>query len=85
MNKNIAPTVYTIAAADNFADWLRDEMKKNRVSCAQLAKAIGYERKAIIAWTGAKTSPKLDAVAAIFGYFGKKRIEIEITPKREEK
>lgn len=84
MNKSIAPTVYTIAAADNFADWLRDEMKKNRVSCAQLANLIGYERKAIVAWTGAKTSPRLDAVAALFAYFGKDRIEIEINPRKEE-
>ena len=84
MNKSVTPTVQTIAAADNFADWLKAEMKKNHVSCVKLGKAIGYERKSILAWSNAKASPKLDAVAAIFAYFGKDSIEIKITPRREE-
>ena len=83
MNKSITPTVATVAAADNFADWLKTEMKKNGVTSVQLAKAIGYERKAVLLWTSAKASPKLDTVAAIFSYFGKNRIEIEINPRIE--
>lgn len=81
MNKNATATVNTIAAADNFAEWLRDEMKKHRVTCDQLARAIGYERKSIVNWTGCKSVPRLDAVAAIFAYFDKNRIEIEINPR----
>ena len=84
MNKSITPTVATVAAADNFADWLKTEMKKSGVSCAQLAHAIGYERKAIISYLAGKTSPRLDTLAAIFSYFGEYRISIEINPRREE-
>lgn len=81
MNNKATQTVQTIAVADNFADWLRTEMKKHHVSCAQLAQAIGYERKSIVAWMGCKTSPRLDAIAAIFAFFDKRRIEIEINPR----
>ena len=83
-NKSITPTVATIAASENFADWLKEQMKKNRVSCDKLARAIGYERKAVLGWTSAKSSPRLDTVAAIFSYFGKYRIEIEINPRKTE-
>ena len=81
MNKSMTPTVQTIAAAENFADWLRTQMRRRGLTCAQLAQAIGYERKAIVAWRVAKTAPRLDAVAALFAYFGKDRIEIEINPR----
>ena len=84
MNKNAPQTVQTIAAADNFADWLRTELKNNHISMTQLANAIGYERKAVISWAGGKTSPRLDAIALVFAYFGKNRIEIEINPRKEE-
>lgn len=82
-NKSITPTVATVSAAYNFADWLREKMTEKRITCAQLAHAIGYERKAIISYLAGKTSPRLDTLAAIFSYFGEYRITIEINPRRE--
>ena len=83
-NKSITPTIATVSAADNFADWLRSKMDEKGVTCAQLATALGYERKAIMAYRTCQTSPKLDTLAAIFAYFGENRITIEINPRREE-
>ena len=82
-NKSITPTVATVAAAYNFADWLREKMTEKRITCAQLARAIGYERKAIMSYLSGKSSPKLDTLAEIFAYFGENRISIEINPRRE--
>ena len=83
-NKSIKlSSVATVSAADNFADWLREKMTERRVSCVQLAQAIGYERKAILSYLSGKSSPKLDTLAAIFSYFGENRISIEINPRRE--
>ena len=82
-NKSITPTVATVAAAYNFADWLREKMTEKRITCAQLAHAIGYERKTIMSYLAGKSSPRLDTLAAIFSYFGEYRITIEINPRRE--
>lgn len=82
-NKNIPPTYQTIAAADNFADWLTENMTRNRVTCDRLASAIGCERKAIIAYRTAQTSPRLDALAAIFNFFGADRISIPLIKKED--
>ena len=78
MNKRIEPTRATVYASEFFATWLRVSMQENGVSCAKLARAIGLERKAILSYLNGQTSPKLEAVAAIFNYFGADRISIPI-------
>ena len=83
-NKSILPTVQTIAAADNFAEWLREKMTERHLSAEQVAHAIGYERKAILSYLNCKSSPKLNTIAALFAYFGEYRITIEINPRRTE-
>ena len=83
-NHNIPQTVATIAAADNFGEWLQERMKAEHVTCERLAQAIGVERKAILNYIHGNTSPRLDTIAAIFSYFGEYRIDIEINPRKAD-
>lgn len=78
-NKNVTPTFQTIRASENFAEWLNKKMRQRGVTCAQLAEAIGCERKAIVSYRTCGTLPRLDAVAAIFAYFGEDEISIPLT------
>ena len=82
-NKNIPQTIVTIAAADNFAAWLKACMKKEHLSCEKLARNIGYERKSILNYLNGKTSPRLDTVAVLFDYFGRTEITINLYERQE--
>ena len=83
-NHNIPQTVVTIAAADNFGEWLQERMKAEHITCEKLAQAIGIERKAILNYIHGKTSPRLDTLAVIFDYFGKTSINIELNPRKAD-
>lgn len=77
-NRVQEPTINSIIAMDNFSDWLRIEMEKKQISCAKLAEHIGCERKAVVGWRTKARAPKLDQIAKVYAYFGKKTIIIPI-------
>jgi len=80
-NKTIEPTNASRAASNNFTRWLRMKLATTNTTHAQLARAIGLERKAIVAYVNNKCSPKLDVVAAIYEYFGEETINLSIKEK----
>ncbi len=77
-NRKFMPTHASLVASDNFANWLRMKLATTHTTHAQLAKAVGCERKTILAFVNNKWSPKLDVVAAIYEYFGEETINIPI-------
>ena len=70
MNHSPTQTTETIQASIAFADWLTDKLAKTHTTEEQLARAIGLNRKAIVAFVTLARSPKLDHIVKIFNYFG---------------
>lgn len=81
MNRCIPQTTTTIAALDDFVDFLTTKMEETHTSQTALAKAIGVERKTITHLCNKQVYPKLDVMAEIYKYFG--QAEINITIKGE--
>ena len=78
MNRTILSTIHTINALNNFSSWLIEKMDSTGTTCEKLAKEIGCERKTVQRWRTKACYPHLDQLAAVYHYFGEKRIQIPI-------
>lgn len=76
--KVITPNAAVFSGSEYFADWLRLKLKKTHTTYAQLGSALGYDRKAIMAYVNNQRSPRLDTVIAIFNYFEEDSVYIPI-------
>lgn len=77
-NKSITQTICTIRAQDNFADWLKQKMEESDTSPAELAQAIGLNKRSIEAYLRKDRYPKLDVLAEIYAYFDENWIQIPL-------
>jgi len=76
MNRCIPQTIQTIRAMDNFANWLSWKMSESDTTPAELAQAIGLDRKTIAGYLRRERYPKLDVLVMIYAYFGEDWIQI---------
>ena len=76
MNNTILQNKATAIGSEYFSDWLRLKLKKTHTTYAQLGSALGYDRKAIMAYVNNQRSPRLDTVIAILDYFGEDCVNI---------
>ena len=77
-NRCIPSTIHTIRALDNFSAWLIKKMEEADITCEELAKEIGCERKSVQRWRSKASYPRLDQLAAVYHYFDEDWIQIPI-------
>lgn len=78
MNKNIEPSGASYMASAWFMEYLQRKLGESGDSYEKLARAVGLERKAILAYVLGNRSPKLEVVAKIMEYYGETSITIPI-------
>ena len=78
MNRTVLPTKQSATACIYFSNWLKSQMDENNVNAVQLAHAVGLERKTIMRYYAGRQYPKLDVLAKIYTYFGKRTIIIPL-------
>lgn len=78
MNKNITPSGASCMASAWFINYLQRKLGESGDTYGKLAKAVGLERKAILAYVLGYRSPKLEVVAKIMEYYGETSITIPI-------
>lgn len=70
MNNTVTPSKATYVGSEKWAKWLHRELKERHINYSTLGKAIGYDRKAILAYAKNYRSPRLETVIAIMDYLG---------------
>ena len=78
MNKNIEPSGASYISSAWFMEYLQKKLGESGDSYEKLARAVGLERKAILAYVLGYRSPKLEIVAKIMEYYGETSITIPI-------
>ena len=78
MNRILPLTHASIAARQNFANWLTRKMEERNLTDDALAAAIGLDRKTILRYRHCAAVPRMDVVATIYSYFGEKKIDISL-------
>ena len=78
MNKNITPSGASRMASAWFINYLQRKLGESGDTYEKLAKGVGLERKAILAYIMGYRSPKLEVVAKIMEYYGETSITIPI-------
>lgn len=81
MNKYITPSDASYMASIWFMNYLQRKLGESGDTYEKLAKAVGLERKAIMAYALGYRSPKLEVVAKIMEYYGETSITIPIGGK----
>ena len=81
MNKNIEPSGASYMASAWFMEYLQKKLGESGDNYEKLARAVGLERKAILAYALGYRSPKLESVAKIMEYYGETSITIPIGGK----
>lgn len=84
MNRVVTPNMASIIATDEFIRIVKDEMEKQNLTKAQIARVAHVERKTVYAWLNGTNTPRLDSVAQILATLGYQEIRLPLTIREEE-
>ena len=84
MNRVVTPNMASIIATDEFIRIVKDEMEKQNLTKAQIAKVAHVDRKTVYAWLNGTNTPRLDSVAQILAALGYQEIRLPLTIREEE-
>ena len=84
MNKVPTPNMASILATDEFIRIVKDELVKQNLTKAQIARVAHVQRKTVYAWLNGTNTPRLDSVAQILAALGYQEIRLPLTIREEE-
>lgn len=83
MNRVVTPNLASIAAFEAWRITVLEQMEKQHISKARLARVANVERKTIYAWLDGDNIPRLDSVAQIFAALGFDEIRLPLVIREE--
>lgn len=78
MNKLKTLSYPVLVALDVWTDIINQELKKQNLSYAELARKMNLDRKTISAWLNLNRTPRLEYVIRMYQILGLKEINIPI-------
>ncbi len=78
MNKVNTLSYPVLVALDVWTDIINQELKKQNLSYAELARKMNLDRKTISAWLNLNRTPRLEYVIQMYQILGLKEINIPI-------